>query len=446
MALLSPIQTTYLLDESRFKVARCSRRAGKTYVDAADLIYTGTLFPKDSSIYLGLTRDAAKEAIWQEMLDMLERCEIPFTASEVKLEIKLYNGHTIRLFGADMSNVRDRFRGRKYRKVIVDECAFYAQVDDLVLSVLLATLADYQGSLSMTSSPGLLPKGLFYQADQGEQKENWARYHWTLLDNPHFQQPSKNPKFKTLGEEELDTICRLQFGGDRNHPVFRREYLGEWVFDAQSLVYPFSAAIKAEYPLRREKYALGLNLRRDGTYGAVVIKFSEFVRTVQVTETVKEKVKSLNDFARRIERLMEDYDTEQVYVFLGDKNPEIIEEFRHKYPEMASLQVSRYHKDSFYQSLIAADMLNDYVECTPDASDLINEFDSVVKDSSGVEVEDQETLLADAFYAVYLNVYQTVLKAIKEPEREEDRMERELAERAREEYEENQEYYENLFD
>jgi hypothetical protein len=404
-------------------------------VDAAGLIYTALSHPRGTSVYFGLTKDSSKEAAWEPLLEVLSLAAIPHELSEHRLEIYFPNGSRIRLLGADMDNIKNRLRGRKFRLVIVDECAFYQTVDDLVLSVLLPTLSDYQAPLWMTSSPGILPSGLFYEADQGKLQENWLRSHWTLLDNPHFQQPSKNPKFKTLGEEELDTIVRMQYQGDWQNPTFRREYLGEWVFDDKSLVYTFTAKIDEEYHLRKQQYVLGFNFERNGTLGAVVVKFGEYDRTVQVVEAMEIIVNSVDDTAAEIEAAMEQYGTETAFCYLGDRDPEIIEEFKHRY--QIPLQVSKYKKESFYQQIIAADMQNDYIECTPACEPLIQEFNTIVKDEHGDEIEGQKTLLADTFFSVYLHIYQTHLKTVEEEETEQQRMERELLERVRQEIEDH---------
>jgi hypothetical protein len=428
LSKLTPVQKRFVLDESRNKVARCSRRAGKTYAEAVSMLYTALKDPKSPIAYFGLTKDSAKEAVWQELKDRVEDCGIECDVSDPQLSVTFPNGSVIRLFGLDMDNIKNRFRGRKFKKAVVDECAFYASVDNFVTSVLTACLMDLQGTLEMASSPGLVKSGLFYHADEGKQKDLWSRYNWTIHDNPHFQQPSKNSKYLTLADEELDKVCILRFGGDREHPEFRREFLGEWVFDAQSLVYPLDEAhvISKEYAVRSSEYAVGFNLSQHGRQGYVVVKYSDYARTVQVVESVKLKCKNLNALASCLKDLQETYETDLIYVYLGDEHADIIDDFKQRYD--VPIQASRYDKLPFYQTIISTDMDSGYVEVVNGCDLLLDEFNSTVKDDEGVEIAGESTVLADAFFAVYLNLYNTVLKAVEAPEAEDDRMERELRE------------------
>lgn len=428
LALLSPIQQQYVLDPSRNKVARCPRRAGKSYAGAGSMLYTALKDPKSPVAYFGLTRDSAKEAIWQTLKDLIDEAAIECVISDAQLTVTLPNGSEIRLFGLDMANLANRFRGRKYKKGLVDECAFYSAVDGFITTVFSATLMDLQGSLEMLSSPGLVKRGLFYEADQGKQKDLWARYTWTLADNPHFQQPSLNPKFATLGEEELDRICVMRFGGDRTHPGFRREYLGEWVFDEHALVYPLKAeyVLAEEYPLTKQEYAIGLNLSQHGHQGYVVAKFSDYSRSLQVVEAEKLKCKNLNVLCETLKELQETYDTDRVYVYLGDEHPEIIDDFKQRYK--IPLQASRFDKVPFYQQIISTDMDSGYVEVIAHCTDLIDEFSSAVKDDAGNELDSGGSLLSDAFFALYLNLYNSVLKGVEPEETADERMERQVLE------------------
>ncbi len=429
LAKLSQIQQKALLDTARFVLARCSRRSGKTFLDAAKLIHTSLKYPGDTSIYFGLTRESAKEAIWEELLKQLNENQIAHAYSEPKLEITLANGARIRLIGADMEKIKDRLRGRKFRLVIVDECAFFAQVDRLILEVLLATLADYQGQLYMTSSPGKLPKGLFYEADEGRLKDNWSRYHWTGGDNPHFQQPATNPKFKTLWEQELDTIVTMQFEGDWENPTFRREYLGEWVFDGRSLAYALSAEAITDKPraFRQAAYALGVNIAEQGKQGFTVIKYGEFDREVQVMEVRSTKIRNLDELATEISTFLDKYKTNRIIVYLGNNDPEILDSFKARYS--LPLFANRYDKSPHNLAIVSTDLQANRILVDSSCKPLIEEWQKIVKDDQGNELDGQTTLLSDAFFAIYLKIYNTYLKQAVKAESDEERMERQLLER-----------------
>jgi hypothetical protein len=398
------------------------------------MIYTALKFPGDTSLYLGLTKESAKEAVWGILLKLLNDYSIAHTYSESKLEIELLNGSRIRITGADADRLSDRLRGRKHKLVVVDECAFYSSIDKLILSAILPTLSDLQGKLVMSSSPGLVPRGLFYEADEGKQSANWSRYHWTAADNPHFMRPSEKPEYATLWEEELDTICKLQFNGDREHPTFEREYLGKWRFDERTLCYPFDPknVIPVEENVRDSSYTLGLNLSSVSNFGAVVVKCGDYNREAQVVESFAFKAQDLNELAATIEDVLERFGIERVLCYIGDHPRSIIDDFRGRYK--LPLTVARHEKLEYYQKLIATDMASGFVKVVAGSSDaLIKEWSGIVKDDKDEELPDQETLLADAFFVAYLDVYTTVLKQTAPVETDDVRMERQLREAAMQE-------------
>ena len=440
VSALSPIQQNFLLDESRFKVARAGRRAGKSYVDCALMAYTALQHAKAPVGYFGLTRDSAKEAVWETLKDLLTTCSIACTVNDAQLRVDFPNGSSIRLYGADMEQMKARFRGRKFKLVIIDECGFFAAVDELVTEALLPTLADMQGTICMTSSPGELPMGLFYEADQGDKKDHWSRYHWTLLDNPHFQQPSKNPLYANLGEEELDVICKMKFDGDRDNPAFRREYLGQWVFDRFSLVYPLQPQYRLPLSgrMHRPEYTIGINLSCYGRQGYVVVKYSQYQRNVEIVASGRAKCKNLNELAALLSSLKDTYVTDRLVCYLGKEPPEILDDFKQRYSQIP-IQPSRYEKLPFFQTVIATDMDTGFINVREDNKHLLQEFDRIVRSDNGVEVAGQDTLLSDAFFACYLTLYNSHLKTIEPPETDDQIMERQLIERALNERYENDE-------
>ena len=207
-----------VLDQSRFKVACSGRRAGKSFAISAYCILECLKTPDTPVLYLGLTRESAKEAVWSTLLAMLEGLDIPHEARPSALQIRFHNGSVITLFGGDSPNARNRLRGRKFKLICADETGYFATLDPII-NALLPTLADLGGTLIMTSSPGETLNGFFYEAYQGTESKNWKQWHWTMLDNPHFQVPASDPKFKNKGDAELETMARLRYGGNRLHPA-----------------------------------------------------------------------------------------------------------------------------------------------------------------------------------------------------------------------------------
>lgn len=434
MRILSPIQKEFVTDKARFKIARSGRRAGKTLVDAIYAIIEALSGNGTPVLYVGLTRESAKAAIWDILITTLDTLGIAYEPTESALLIKFPNKSFIQLFGADATNARSRLRGRKFKLIIVDEMGFFADGDPLIYS-LIPSLADYKGTLVMTSSPGEVLSGIFYEADQGSLKDGWSHYHWTLLDNPHFQKPSDNPKFKTNGEEELDTICRLQFKGDRNHPAFRREYLGEWITDSSARVYPHTHLNLTDslVLVRRPLYALGVDLTNPHIAAVVVLRYSMYVRRSDFVHAELVHYTSVDSLSKRLGQIAVDFKTDLAVAHAGTGH-QLISDINRRH-QLGLIAADKLDK-SMYQRIFASDLLSGHIQCLqPATAPLISEWSVLVKDEAGDERSGTSNILSNAALFVYRKVYQTVLSNFEEEKTEEERMIEKIEEQARAEAE-----------
>lgn len=431
MSRLSPIQQEFILDNHRFKVACSGRRAGKSYAIAAYMIRECLMTADTPTLYLGLTRDSAKEAVWYTLLGMLEGLNIPHTARPSGLTIRFPNGSSIILFGGDVPNARNRLRGRKFKLVCADETGFFAELDPIIYA-LLPTLADLKGTLIMCSSPGEILNGFFYDAYEGATKADWRQWHWSLLDNPHFQRPATNPKFKSSGEEELETIARLQFGGDRRHPAFVREYLGKYVRDDTALVYPYNEKnlIDAPTALPQPLYALGIDLGVSSESAICALKYSLYSREVQIVETFSKKELSVDDLAEHIAYFTEKYSPTVTIADTGGIGAAFVQELRKRYG-LAIRAADKIDK-AIYQKIFQNDLRSGYIKVLRSLN-ILSEWDKIVKDDNGQEVKGQKNHEADAALYVYRYIYSTYLKTFEKPLSEEDRMMEDMVSVARQE-------------
>lgn len=408
MRLMSPLQRQFIEDPSRFKIARCSRRAGKSYGIAGYLIKTCIEHPNSPTLYLGLTRDSAKEAVWSILIDLLTTLGIAHEARPSSLRITFSNGSFIQLFGADVPNAAARLRGRKFRLIAVDETGFYSAVDSL-MPVLLPTLSDYSGSLVMASSPGIMLSGFFYEADVGDMADQWSHYHWTMFDNPIFMGPATDPKFSSRAEQELDTVCRLLFGGNRNHPAFIREYLGQWVRDGSSLVYPYDQKnlVDRWYVIPREEYAIGVDLGVSSNSAISVVKYSQYAREVQLVDQWEQAGMLVDDFADKLMEFMEHYKTQIIVADTGGLGAAVVQELRRRYhlPIKAAEKIDK----AFFQRVFANDLLSGFIKVTRDLH-ILREWDRITKDDEGKEIRGPANHVSDSFLYIYRYLYNTYLK------------------------------------
>jgi hypothetical protein len=419
LAILSPIQRQFLLDSKRLKVARCTRRAGKSFVDAAYMIYECLLNPRTPVLYAGLTRDSAREAIWDILITMLDELEIPYDAKPSALMILFPNDSKITIFGCDAQNARNRLRGRKFKLVIFDETGFFAALDPLVYAV-IPMLADYAGTLCLTSSPGELLQGLFYEADQGKLKHNWSRYFWSIHDNPLFQKLANDPRYKTRAEEELAIVLETQFLGDAKHPGYRREWLGEWVADNTSLVYPITPAnlLDDGAPFPHQMHVLGIELGSSFNHALVVGRFSEYRREFQIIDQWTRADLSLDQFAKLLADAVEKYQPTMMLAHVGEFSDDVVTELRRRY--QLPITAAKTKDKSFHQRVFSQDLQNGYIKVKAGLP-ILNEFEKIVKDDKGNEISGQENYAANAALVAYSKAYQTVLSTFEVPLSEEDR-------------------------
>lgn len=419
LAMLSPVQRRFILDPHRFKLARCTRRAGKTYAIAIYMILTCLSKARTPVLYAGLTRDSAKEAVWDILIQVLEELGIGYKASLSNLQILFDNGSKITVFGCDAQNARNRLRGRKFKLVCFDETGFFAALDPIVYAV-LPMLADYGGTLCLTSSPGELLQGLFYEADQGKLRDKWSRYEWTIFDNPIFQLPPLDPesKFANRAEEELDLMLVNQFAGNPKHPGYRREWLGLWVDDNTTLVYPCTEKNWHDlYKFPAQEHAIGVSL---GAFvnGLVVGRYSELRREFQLVETAAYDDIELDDFAHYITIALEKYKAQSVVVHLGPYSTDVTSELRRRY-HLPITAVSA--KDlPFYQKVFASDLAAGHIRLANNLP-INSEYAKIVKGPDGAEIEGQPNYMANAALALYRRVYNTHLQTFEAPLTEEER-------------------------
>ena len=154
------------------------RRTGKSRLAAWKLIIEGLAATKGSVFYVAPTQGQARDIMW----DMLLELGNPVIASSHvnNLQIKLINGATIALKGADRP---ETMRGVSLKFLVMDE---YADMKPEVWEqILRPALADQKGSAMFIGTP--MGRNHFYDLFQYAsiaEDETFAGYHFTSYDNP----------------------------------------------------------------------------------------------------------------------------------------------------------------------------------------------------------------------------------------------------------------------
>ena len=170
---LLPWQKKVWADETRFHVVAAGRRTGKSRLAAYRLIVEALQSEKGHVFYVAPTQGQARDIMWQVLLEVGHAV---ITGSHINnLQIKLINGATISLKGADRP---ETMRGVSLKFLVLDE---YADMKPMVWEqILRPALADLKGRAMFIGTP--MGRNHFYDLYQyglkGED-ETFKSFHFT---------------------------------------------------------------------------------------------------------------------------------------------------------------------------------------------------------------------------------------------------------------------------
>jgi len=175
---LLPWQQEVWNHPARFKVVAAGRRTGKSRLAAYLLIVNALQTESGHVFYVAPTQGQARDIMWQTLLEVghpvIEGSHIN------NLQIKLINGATISLKGADRP---ETMRGVSLKYLVMDE---YADMKPEVWEqILRPALADQKGQALFIGTP--MGRNHFYELYLYGQKgddESFASFHFTSFDNP----------------------------------------------------------------------------------------------------------------------------------------------------------------------------------------------------------------------------------------------------------------------
>jgi len=245
-----PKQWDYVSTTERFPVVVCSRRAGKSAGVVRRAAKTALEKPQSRQLYITLGRRNARKLFYEPLRVLLEEKGIAHSHNDQDLSIRLRNGSYIEAGSClDVDDV-DKFRGDQWDRIYLDEAQSFrpAVARQLVNQALLASLADRRGSLEMLGTPPPAgPVGYFYETYAAGR---FARFKWTLFDNPYIPSDSIKELIEARGLTE-------------EHPIYKREFLGEFIVDYDSLVFEFLAE-RNEYDVlpvsSAWRYSMGVDI------------------------------------------------------------------------------------------------------------------------------------------------------------------------------------------
>lgn len=234
LADCSPVQRGYIRSKAKRKVNDTGRRGGKSGGVARDYVITSLEKPRSFNPFIAVTRDHAKNILWDTLKEINTRYDVGARPNETDLTMRFRNGSVIKLAGADKPKEIEKFRGMPMGIGGTDESgSFGAYLGELIEQVLEPATMDLDGVIFMAGTPANHCMGMFFEAATGR-LPGWEHFHWTWRENP----------FLPNAEAWVQDLLQRK-GWSWDHPVFRREYLGEWVRSNESSVYFHDDALNA---------------------------------------------------------------------------------------------------------------------------------------------------------------------------------------------------------
>ena len=251
-------QRQVVREAARFNVVNVGRRAGKTILGQNRCATPETL--SKPVAWFSPTYKMLLE-VWRDMVRLLAPITTRRSGQDHRLE--LITGGLVEFWSLDNPDVA---RGRKYRRVIIDEAAMVANLVDVWQYTLRPTLADFSGDAWFLSTPrGRNGFWQMYQWGQDTAQPDWRSW----------QMPST---VGVLAQSEIDEMRRAM-----PERVFRQEILAEFLDDGGGVFRRVSEAATATALERGEaggQYVVGVDWGKLNDWTVVTVLDADSRRMV----------------------------------------------------------------------------------------------------------------------------------------------------------------------
>lgn len=179
---LHPLQQKVIDEATRYNVLRCGRRWGKTKLSEELLLSPDD--PTNGALngftvgYFAPTYKMLME-VWRSMIDILY--EIIENKNEQEKRIEIYGGGVIDFWSLEDPN---SIRGRKYKRVVLDEAEAARNLEDAWTKVIRPTLTDLKGDAWFLSTPRF--GSTYFKKLTRIESPEWKSWVFTTYDNPYI--------------------------------------------------------------------------------------------------------------------------------------------------------------------------------------------------------------------------------------------------------------------
>lgn len=181
--VLTPSQSVIAKDTHRFRVLRCGRRFGKTFLIAEEI--KGVAISKPSRIaYIANNYQQARDIAWELLKKELRAAIIDTNEARLEIKVKTVKGGESLIILRGWESV-ENLRGQAFDFLCIDEVAMMRNFWTNWREVLRPTLTDRKGTALFASTP----KGFnhFYDLANLElTDQDFKSFHFTSYDNSHI--------------------------------------------------------------------------------------------------------------------------------------------------------------------------------------------------------------------------------------------------------------------
>lgn len=184
-----PAQAQIAECKSRFRVARCGRRFGKSWLAAWEMYALAITTENARIVYYAPTRDDARDIMWRILKEVCASSIVGDpNESRLEMNVRTLNGGTslIVLYGWEALQDRGKGVGVKNNFAVLDEVSKYTNFEYGWEEILRPTLMDVQGgALFISTTNGF---NHFYDLCNKElTNPDYKTFHFTSYDNPHMK-------------------------------------------------------------------------------------------------------------------------------------------------------------------------------------------------------------------------------------------------------------------
>jgi hypothetical protein len=274
----------------------CSRRAGKTEEAARSLVDT-CIEPKSPTCYINLTFANAVNQLFDLCTDSANLIGLNIVrSSKSDGYIEFANGSSIMFRGNSNVAEREKIRGYKFKKVIIDEIQSQNGVKYLIDDILTPAMGDYENSQLIVQGTPPRIKGTFVEDAYTTENNGWTKYHWTAAQNPFM------PNWETT----LDDICRRK-GLTRDDPFIQREFMGIIAYDTEAMVYKDYKTYEGEIPRTfvPTNIVIGVDFGFSDNNAVITLAYNKDTKKAYVTEERKFNHSSVSEIVNVVRESVE---------------------------------------------------------------------------------------------------------------------------------------------